>query len=254
MRWEKAYAARDALNVDADRWRQWMMRLDPLMVGWPLKEQAALVAQLSYESGGFRRVEESLNYSTDSLLRTFSRRRITEEQAEKYGRNKAHPADQKALAEVLYGCESAKGRELGNTAPGDGWRYRGRSPVQLTGRGNYRRAGEDLGLPLEDDPDLLARDFDAGAQVCVWFWRGAGLGELLEDKGFEAVTQRLNGGHLGSPQRGRLYAAALAAASKGLSARRAAKARGSRRPDELLFDHYGPLALVEQVAHFRVAA
>ncbi|MCE9674088.1 hypothetical protein LY474_40495 [Myxococcus stipitatus] len=111
---------------------------------------------------------------------------------------------------------------LGNTQPGDGERFRGRGPVQLTGRDNYTRAGKALGLPLATQPELVERP-EVGFRTAAWFWR-SGNGDLnpyadLEtDDAYLAITRRINGGTNGLEQRRNYWTRAKAA----LSSRRAA--------------------------------
>lgn len=94
-------------------------------------------------------------------------------------------------------------RKLGNTEPGDGPRYKGRGPIQLTGRSNYRAAGEALRLPLVEKP-WLVEQLDVGFRVAAWYWRVRGCN--TED--FEEQTRRINGGLNGYEDRLRLLARA----------------------------------------------
>jgi predicted chitinase len=84
-------------------------------------------------------------------------------------------------------------RDLGNCHPGDGVRYKGRGPIQLTGRANYRWAGGRLGLPLEQHPELAARH-DIGWRIAVLYWTSHGLNALADHGDYEAITRRINGG------------------------------------------------------------
>lgn len=91
-------------------------------------------------------------------------------------------------------------RDLGNCHPGDGVRYKGRGPIQLTGRANYRRAGAALGLPLEDQPALAARH-DVGWRVAVWYWTTHNINALADRDDVLAVTKAINGGTNGLASR-----------------------------------------------------
>ena len=113
-----------------------------------------LMAQLYVESAGFRSSEENLRYSAKRLMAVWPKRFPALAAAERYAFNP------EALANQVYG-----GR-MGNTERGDGWKYRGRGPKQITGRDNYRLIGGILGLDLEDDPDLLLRP-DIGFKAAV---------------------------------------------------------------------------------------
>ena len=142
---------------------------------------AAYLGQLGHESGGFVRMEENLNYQWRALRRVFRRYYLTDIDAQMHHRK---PVE---IANRVYG-----GR-LGNREPGDGWRYRGRGFIQLTGRANYAEAGAALGLPLEDDPDRLLHNAEA-AEVAAWWWQDRGCNALADAGDFEALTRRINGG------------------------------------------------------------
>jgi predicted chitinase len=95
--------------------------------------------------------------------------------------------------EIASGREYEGRRDLGNIHPGDGPRYKGRGPIQLTGRANYRWAGGRLGLPLEAHPELAARH-DVGWRIAALYWQSHGLNELADQGKFVTITQRINGG------------------------------------------------------------
>ena len=90
--------------------------------------------------------------------------------------------------------------DLGNCRPGDGRRFKGRGPIQLTGRANYRWAGELLGLPLEQHPELAAQH-EIGWRIAALFWKSRGLNELADRGDFLAITKRINGGTNGLASR-----------------------------------------------------
>ncbi len=101
-----------------------------------------------------------------------------------------------------------KARELGNTQAGDGPRYKGRGPIQLTGRSNYRHAGEALGLNLEGNPALAATP-TIGFRTSSWFWFKHGLNGLADRQDFHEITHRINGGYRGYKLRVEFYERAL---------------------------------------------
>lgn len=109
-------------------------------------------------------------------------------------------------AGLLYREEIASGEQyegradLGNTRKGDGRRFKGRGWIQLTGRNNYRAAGKALGLPLEANPELAARE-DVAWRVAVWFWTSRGLNAVADRGAFVAVTKAINGGTNGLADR-----------------------------------------------------
>lgn len=90
---------------------------------------------------------ENLNYAADRLVPLFGSRRITQQQANKYGRTVSHPANQEAIANIVYGGEWGR-INLGNTEPGDGWYFRDRGLKQITGSSNYRTCGAGTGSTL----------------------------------------------------------------------------------------------------------
>jgi predicted chitinase len=94
-------------------------------------------------------------------------------------------------------------RDLGNCQPGDGRRFKGRGPIQLTGRANYRSVGRALGLTLEQHPELAARHA-IGWRIAGLYWKSRGLNELADRGDFVAITKRINGGTNGLASR-RLY-------------------------------------------------
>lgn len=90
--------------------------------------------------------------------------------------------------------------DLGNTQPGDGYRYRGRGLIQLTGRANYAKAGDELGLDLDGDPELAASP-DVAVQTAALYWRDHGLNALADADDIAAITRRINGGYNGLASR-----------------------------------------------------
>lgn len=91
-------------------------------------------------------------------------------------------------------------KDLGNLHPGDGPRYKGRGPIQLTGRANYRAAGEALGLPLEKHPELAALP-EHGFRIAAWYWTTRNLNTLADAGDFRTLTRRINGGLNGYAER-----------------------------------------------------
>ncbi|UFA50955.1 glycoside hydrolase family 19 protein [Deinococcus radiophilus] len=121
----------------------------------------------------------------------------------------AHESCGFRYAEELWGPTSAQRRyegraDLGNTQPGDGYRYRGRGWIQLTGRHNYRKFGQLLGLDLEGNPDLAARP-DVAARLAAAYWTSRGLNSLSDQGKFREITRRINGGYNGYADRLRYH-------------------------------------------------
>lgn len=193
-----------ALAADIDALR----KNEPLMGrGGILASPEALamfLAQMDHESQGLSRKVENLNYSAEGLRERFGRYRISDADCQKFGRTAAHRANQNAIANIVYG--GAWGRaELGNNQPGDGWRYRGRGGLQVTGRDGYRQVGRIIGLPLEVQPDLAAMpEGSVAVSIGVWIWKK--FPELLSDRDpVLAVTRKLNGGVNGLADRRARY-------------------------------------------------
>lgn len=126
-------AQTESLTAVLDEWQR---------QGGGLRQQLAYVlATAFHETGGkFVPIRESMNYSVNGLLTTFGRHRISKADAERLGRRNGHAAEQKAIANILYGGEWGR-KNLGNTKPNDGWDYRGAGLAQTTGRGLFDRLG-----------------------------------------------------------------------------------------------------------------
>ena len=147
------------------------------------------LGQVVHESAMLERIEENLNYSAQRLCQVWPRRFPTLASAQPFARNP------RALANKVYG-----GR-LGNTAPDDGWAYRGRGLIQITGRDNYRQMQHITGLPLLDEPDLLLEQEPALRASIAW-WEESVPDELLGD--VMRVTRVVNGGTIGLEHRQQL--------------------------------------------------
>jgi len=173
--------------------------MPPFNINTPA-QVSALVAQVGHESADFTRLVENLNYSVEALLSKFSRERITEAQARQYGRTAARKADQVSIANCIYGGEWRK-LKLGNTEPGDGWKFRGRSLIQVTGRANYKACGRSLGLDLLASPELLEQPRHA-AMAAGWFWSSQKLNALADAGNLGDIGSIINTGKPGRVPRG----------------------------------------------------
>ena len=102
----------------------------------------------------------------------------------------------KYMEEIASGEAYENRRDLGNTHVGDGKRFKGRGPIQLTGRANYRRFGKLLGLDLEGDPKVAAEP-EVGFRVAVMYWTDRNLNALADANDYRQITRRINGGYNG---------------------------------------------------------
>lgn len=160
------------------------------------REVCSFLANIGVESAGLTRMTESLNYSVDGLLGTFGRHRISEADARRLGRKPGEPAlsqDRQAeIANIVYGGEWGK-KNLGNTKPGDGWKFKGYGPKQITGRGNCTKFAESVGMQVDDIPAYL-RTQEGGCAGAGWFWKSHGMDALAATPGLADDRERINGG------------------------------------------------------------
>nr|DAD65466.1 MAG TPA: Chitinase A [Siphoviridae sp. cts9W16] len=152
-------------------------------------QQAMFLAQCGHESAGFTRFSEGFNYSTEGLLANF-RKYFTPAQAVKYARKPEQ------IANHAYANRMGNGDE----ASGDGWKYRGRGIIQITGKNNYAAFREWLGRDFALHE--LAEDLDLAVSAAVWYWQENELASLAS---VEKVTVRINGGTNGLADRVALY-------------------------------------------------
>lgn len=162
---------------------------DPLAASMALNDistpsrKAGFLAQCMVESEGFTRLEENLRYTTErAAVAAFGKRVVPH-----LGRILRNP---KAMANFVYADRNGNGNE----ASGDGWNYRGRGIIGLTGLDNYRAGsyGVGLGTVYVQRPELVAEPRDACA-VAAWFWRTNGCNQLVDAGNFDTTTTRVNG-------------------------------------------------------------
>lgn len=151
--------------------------------------QASFIAQIGHESAQLSRVSENLNYGAPGLLSTF-RRHFSPADAQTYARQPER------IANRAYANRNGNGNE----ASGDGWKYRGRGLIQITGRSNYAACGLALGLDLINHPELLELPLNA-CRSAAWFWYAAGLNAAADAGDQLYITKRINGGTNGLHER-----------------------------------------------------
>jgi putative chitinase len=173
------------------------------------RRAAAFLAQVLHESAGFTRLQEDLRHPPERLVHLWPRH-FHLPHAPAPGREDAAPyaCRPEALANRVYA-----GR-LGNgpAESGDGWRYRGRGLLQLTGRANYTRASEALGVDLVQDPELLLLP-EFAARAAAWYWStidGNALADAGTEEGFEQITIGIEGSLDGIGERLALWSRARA--------------------------------------------
>lgn len=165
------------------------------------------IAQIGHESGGLRWVEESLNYRVSALLSKYSDR-ITVQEAQMYGRNDetGQPANQEMIGNIIYGGNFGR-KNLGNIEPGDGFRFKGRGLIQLTGRDNYSRYARDRKMSPEKAIEHL-KTIEGAVDSAFWFWQSRKINDFADKDDILGVTRRVNGGVNGIDHRKALLEAA----------------------------------------------
>ena len=155
-----------------------------------VRQQAAFIGQCAHECGNYKILEENLNYRAATLMKLWSKRFPTQEIANSYEKNP------KKIANMVYS------NRMGNRdeASGDGYRFRGRGCIQLTGHSNYFHAGQACGVDFVMNPDLVATPQYA-AMTAGWFWSTHGCNPLAENQDWIALTKKINGGIIGIDDR-----------------------------------------------------
>jgi putative chitinase len=162
---------------------------------------AAFIAQCSHESGGFTSLQENLNYKPATLRKLFGKYFPTDALAEEYC---SKPNKQEAIANRVYASRMGNGNE----ASGDGYKYRGRGLIQLTGKSNYIAFADSLEISPENASDYLAT-FEGAAQSACWFWEANNLNQWADKGDIVTLTKRINGGTIGLEDRIKHYEHAL---------------------------------------------
>ena len=158
------------------------------------KRLASFVALCAHETMGFTRFEENLNYSVDAIKRVFPKYFRTVDPAE-YARNP------EKLANRVYASRMGNGDE----DSGDGWKYRGRGLIHITGRANYAFATTATGKPLLDNPDLMNEDVETMVLGAMTYWNANSLSKFADSDDIKGQTKRINGGYNGLEERSQLY-------------------------------------------------
>jgi len=178
----------------ADKWVPW---LNMTMLKYDintLQRQAMFLAQLAHESGNFKYVSENLNYSAEALRRVFKKYFPTDDLALMYARQP------EKIANRVYANRMGNGEE----SSGDGWKYRGRGLIQLTGKDNYAAFSLKANNNALLEPDLVAQP-ELAAESAGWFWDTNDLNKWSDTGDVRAATRKINGGFNGLADREAKY-------------------------------------------------
>jgi putative chitinase len=187
-----------ALHIDAE----WVGPLNETFERFGLvtkNQKACFIGQLSHECGHFKVLSENLNYRAETLMKLWPKRFPNLDFANQYAKNP------KKIANMVYASRMGNRDE----SSGDGYRFRGRGCIQLTGHANYFHAGQALGVDFVMEPDLVATPRYA-AQTAGWFWKTHNCNNSAESLDHLGLTKKINGGTIGLNDR-------IAATTKALS-------------------------------------
>ena len=166
------------------------------------KRIAAFLAQCGHESGGWTVFEENLNYSAKGLMGIFKKYFPDEATATAYQRQP------EKIANKVYANRMGNGPE----SSGDGWKYRGRGPIQLTGKDNYRAFAKEMFDDWENlfnNPDWVNADRDFALMSAIWFWNKNKLNREADAGDIKTMTRKINGGYIGLEDRTHHYEDAI---------------------------------------------
>jgi putative chitinase len=180
---------------------QWHKALSQLLPDYEINTPqriAAFIAQCAYESGGFVFLTENLNYRAESLLKLFP----------KYFKDMATAKSYERKPERIANRIYADRMGNGNEASGDGWKYRGRGLIQLTGKTNYTWFAASLEISPEEAAEYT-QTFEGAAQSACWFWETNKINAFADKGDILGMTKRINGGTIGLEDRKKHYEHAL---------------------------------------------
>lgn len=187
-------------NADAAAWADAALEILPKYEITTANRIAGFFAQCGHESMNFTVLSENLNYKAETLEKLFSK------YFSKAGRNAADYAKQpEKIANIIYASRMGNG----DTASGDGYRFRGRGVVQLTGRDNYTAFGLSIGLMANDVIDYVTTKQGALESAC-WYWNSRKINLACDEGDIVKMTKLVNGGTIGLEDRRKHYEQALA--------------------------------------------
>ena len=193
----------EIISADADDWYDALCELLPKYGITTERRVAHFLSQCAHESGGFKRLEENLNYSAKALRAVFGRY---------FGDSPKRDADEyhrkpEMIANYVYMDEYRK-YKMGNVNEGDGWLFRGRGLKQLTGRHNYTKFGESIDMSAEQAAEYVATPSGAIESAC-WFWDTNNLNDIADTDNVVKMTKKINGGNIGLEDRQKRYSHAM---------------------------------------------
>ena len=191
-------------NKEIDAWCEELNKALPKYDITTDQRIAGFISQCAHESMDFNAMSENLNYREETLNKVFPRY---------FGPGKRNAAEYaknpEKIANYVY-MDEFRTSKLGNTQPGDGWRFRGRGLKQLTGRDNYTRFAKDYDMTAEEAAEWLETKEGALASA-LWFWNTNKLNAIADTGNVAALTKKINGGDIGLADRQARYAKAMAA-------------------------------------------
>lgn len=208
-----------AAGIKPEVARVWLPHVQAAMARFGIstpRQIAGFLAQTAHESGGYTMLTENLNYRAATMAVCWPGR-FAEQGSDKkpkkdaQGKNipnkfalalEKHPEQ---IANVVYSSRMGNGP----TESGEGWKFRGRGLKQLTGKDNYTRCGQAIGVDLVANPDLLLEP-EYAALSAAWFWSVNKCGALADADDFVGLTKKINGGTIGLADREKRYRAVLA--------------------------------------------
>ena len=207
-----------AAGIKRDVAERWLPHVQKALARFGIESErqiAAWLAQTAHESGGYTMLVENLNYRAATMAVCWPKR-FAEAGPDGKPKRDAKGAlvpnkfalalerKPEAIANVVYASRMGNGP----TESGEGWKYRGRGLKQLTGKDNYTRCGQALGLDLVGNPDLLLEP-EGAALSAAWFWSVNKCGPLADADDFVGLTKKINGGTIGLADRQARYDACL---------------------------------------------
>ena len=173
-----------ASSANIDRYYQPLLSVTTSYnIDTPLR-LAHFIAQIAHESGSLRYTEENLNYSASALRSVFGKYFKTDDEANAYARQP------EKIANRVYANRMGNGDE----ASGEGWKYRGRGLIQLTGKENYSNFGKSVIQDLITNPDPLAKDPTTAVEGACWYWDNRKLNQYADQDDIVTITKKINGG------------------------------------------------------------